>query len=62
MCEVVEISDDEDFPECCASQTSTVEECSQSCRTALASTSSDVNSVPEELCPADRKKVAQVTL
>ena len=54
MCEVVEISDDE-CPQFYASQaSSSVEECSQSSRSAL---SSGLNSVPEDLCSADRKKV-----
>ena len=55
MYEVVEISDDDECPQFYANQaSSSVEECSQSSRSAL---SSGLNSVPEDLCSADRKKV-----
>ena len=58
MCEVVEISDDDECLQFYASQASnSVEECSQSSHNALVSTSSDLNSAPEEICPVDRKKV-----
>ena len=63
MCEVVEISDDdgdnEQFPFHSPTPSSDVEECSQSSRTALMTTSSGLNSAPKDvhLMPADRKKV-----
>ena len=58
MCEVVEISDEEDdCPLFYASQaSSSVEEYSQSSRTALTSTNSGLNTAPE-ICSVDRKKV-----
>ena len=58
MCEVVEISDDDECLQFCASQvSSSIEECSQSSHNVLISTCSDLNSAPEEICPVDRKKV-----
>lgn len=57
MCEVVEISDDDD-DECVqlypSQPSSNIKECSQSSHTTI---SSSLNSVAEDLYPADRKKV-----
>ena len=60
MCEIVEISDDD---EQCQFHSHTpspdIEECSKSSRTALMTTSCGLNSALEDvhLMPADRKKV-----
>jgi len=62
MCEVVELSDDEDFPKFYSSQaSSTVGECSQSSQTTLTSTNGGLDSAQDdELPPADPKKVVQI--
>ena len=60
MCEVVEISDDEEeenVPVCISNSPSSVDECSQSSCISLTATSSSLDSAPLDVCPADRKKV-----
>ena len=60
MCEVVEISDDdeeENIHVCISDSPNSIDECSQNSFTVLTATSSSLNSAPQDISTADHKEV-----